>query len=459
MTKWNLGLMVGVAALLAEPVAAQGGDGTLAVVVKRFHQAGVGTTVEGFCRVPFGLVERVEGGDAAFGAYRVTLVVRDSAGLALTEQSWTQRVPAQVLGVPGASSVEQFRFAAAAGWYAIEVAVTDSASGRVVRARSDLEAFREPPLASDLLLTSAIRSAGDSTVVAEAGEFARGGFLITAQAVPVLTPSQSQLFYYAELYPGREVEVTLVARVVAAEGRQMVETAPATSTVRMAGVAATGLDLTGLPPGSYRLQLEVRYPDTTVLREAAFDMAGFETEAAVASAIGRASDVYGQMTEDQLDTLYRPLVYLFEAGERGVYEGLSVEGKRNYLRQFWARRDPSPDTPGNEFQDQFYRLISEANRRYREGGAAEIPGWRTDRGRIYVKYGEPDEVLRRPQSGSTNPYEVWKYTRGRLRKFVFYDETSIGNYALIFTNEQREPSRANWRELLGPEAVQDVERF
>jgi hypothetical protein len=46
-----------------------------------------------------------------------------------------------------------------------------------------------------------------------------------------------------------------------------------------------------------------------------------------------------------------------------------------------------------------------------------------------------------------------------LRKFVFYDETGIGNYALIWTNEQREPSRANWEVLLGPEAVQDVQRF
>ena len=62
-------------------------------------------------------------------------------------------------------------------------------------------------------------------------------------------------------------------------------------------------------------------------------------------------------------------------------------------------------------------------------------------------------------SGSTNPYEAWKYTRGRLRKFVFYDETGLGNYALIWSNETTEPGRANWRDLLGAEGVQDVERF
>jgi GWxTD domain-containing protein len=224
-------------------------------------------------------------------------------------------------------------------------------------------------------------------------------------------------------------------------------------------VAATGLNLTGLPPGEYALHVDFLLPDTTVTRSAPFTMVGFDTEAAITSAFGQSADVFAPLTEDQLDTLYRPLIYVMESGERGIYEGLSVEGKRNYLRQFWGRRDPTPDTPGNEFQDQFYRLIAMANDRYREGGAAEVPGWRTDRGRIFVKYGQPDEMLRRPQSGSTNPYEAWKYTRGRMRKFVFYDETGLGNYALIWTNEPTEPSRANWVDLLGVEGVQDVERF
>src|SRR2546422_562429 len=92
-------------------------------------------------------------------------------------------------------------------------------------------------------------------------------------------------------------------------------------------------------------------------------------------------------------------------------------------------------------------------------GAPIGRGWRTDRGRILIRYGPPDETLRRPQASNTAPYEVWKYTRTRARKFVFYDVTRFGNYALIWTDERREPSRPNWRELLGPEAVEDVQRF
>jgi len=437
----------------------QQGTDSLVLAAARFYAGVQGTTVEAACRVPFGLLEIVEGGSGGFAAYRVTVVVRDSTGMALTEQSWVQRVPAQMLTIHGASAVEQLSFAVPAGRYRVDFAVTDSASGRVTRASTGVTGFSERPLASDLLISTEIRSASDSGAVEAPGEFRRGGFFIAAQPSPSLTPTQSRLYYYLELYPGRVVDASLLARVRTAEGRQIIATPAQPVTVSGASVAANGLDLTGLPPGAYVLDVEFALPDTTVTRSGPFTMGGFDTEAAISSALGRSADVFASLTEDQLDTLYRPLIYLMESGERGIYEGLSVDGKRNYLRQFWARRDPSADTPGNEFQDQFYRLIARANERYREGGAAEVPGWRTDRGRIFVKYGEPDELLRRPQSGSTKPYEAWKYTRGRMRKFVFYDETGLGNYALIWTNEPTEPSRANWMDLLGVEGVQDVERF
>jgi hypothetical protein len=103
--------------------------------------------------------------------------------------------------------------------------------------------------------------------------------------------------------------------------------------------------------------------------------------------------------------------------------------------------------------------VSDANERYREGGVSRVPGWRTERGRIFIKYGPPDEVLTRVQGGSAKPYEVWKYTRGRGKKFIFLDLTQFGNYSLIWTDERREPSLPNWRVLLGNEAVTDALRF
>ncbi|HSD30330.1 MAG TPA: GWxTD domain-containing protein, partial [Gemmatimonadales bacterium] len=142
-----------------------------------------------------------------------------------------------------------------------------------------------------------------------------------------------------------------------------------------------------------------------------------------------------------------------------VYSSLSVEGKRKWLRQFWGRRDPSPGTVRNEERDRFYAAITEADRRFREGGASAIPGWRTDRGRIFIKYGSPDELLERHVQAGASPYEIWKYTRNRNLRYVFMDLTQFGNFKLIYTDDRREPSRPDWQELLGPDGLKDLQQI
>jgi GWxTD domain-containing protein len=186
----------------------------------------------------------------------------------------------------------------------------------------------------------------------------------------------------------------------------------------------------------------------------------------VLPALGRAQadsapppDQFDSASEGQLDSLYGPLVYIMWQDEAGIYSTLSVDGKRDYLRRFWARRDPTPGTVRNEAEGQYYRRIETANRRFAEGGATLVPGWRTDRGRIFIRNGPPDDVLHRPRPPGALPYEVWKYTHGRSRKYCFVDLTRFGNYVLVYTDDLLEPSRPDWPSLLGPDAYEDVMRF
>jgi GWxTD domain-containing protein len=141
------------------------------------------------------------------------------------------------------------------------------------------------------------------------------------------------------------------------------------------------------------------------------------------------------------------------------YSGLTVDGKRRFLRQFWAKRDLTPGTWQNELQTRFYARIADANRRFRESGTAQVPGWRTDRGRIFIVHGEPDDVLRRPQSGPDRPWEAWKYTQDRVTKYVFLDLTRLGNYALIFADDKEERSPSDWNTMLSSDAVDEILRF
>lgn len=426
-------------------------------VVRSFRPASAQTVVDVFCRIPLQIVSPI--GTTRSGAYRFSVAVRDSSGLALVSQSWVTPVRAEVLRSRGASTSEHLAFAARAGRYSVDVSVTDSATGRIARAQATAEAFARAPGGSDLLLGSGVRQAATpADTVSRAEEVRRGPLFLATSGLPVLTPQASKLAYYLELYPSKPESVSVGVRVLSDSGKPVVAAAPVPVAIGQGGGFANGvIDLAGLPPGRYRFEVTATGPDSQVVRVAPFGMTGFET-IAEAAAIVDAGAWPGDMSEAQLDSAYEPLVYLMTVDEQGVYSGLTLEAKRKWLQQFWARRDPSPGTIRNEERERFYAAIAEADRRYREGGASAIPGWRTDRGRIYIKYGSPDEVLERKVQTGAMPYEIWKYTRQRNLKYVFMDLTRFGNYQLIYTDDRRERSRPDWQELMGTDGLKDLEQ-
>jgi GWxTD domain-containing protein len=111
--------------------------------------------------------------------------------------------------------------------------------------------------------------------------------------------------------------------------------------------------------------------------------------------------------------------YIISPEEEQAFKLLSTDEERDqFIEQFWLRRDPTPDTEENEFREEHYRRIQYANEHY----AAGIPGWRTDRGRIYIVWGAPDEIESHASGGnyqrensegggstSTFPFERWRY--------------------------------------------------
>ncbi|MHC4768052.1 MAG: GWxTD domain-containing protein [Planctomycetota bacterium] len=454
----KLGWVLALAALLVltSALAAQT-EGDLELTAARFYRGGT-TWVNAFCQVPFSLVQPLS--EDVGGVYAISVSVRDSSGLVLHESEWSQAVSSAVLRVEGTSSVEYFTFAAQPGLYTMEVAVSDSASGRVMRRSVEVRAFDAAPGTSDLLLAPTMRRGGPGDTVAAPGEVRKGTLFLTAATRPVLTPTQATLYYYLELYPGQQVTARVVARVIGAGGRELIVAPPLELDVPPAGgVVNSGLNLEGLPPGEYRLEMTVRLGDEELRRDAGFTMAGFDTDVALAQSPAEEAGRFAHLTEVQMDSLQGPLIHLEEADERGVYGDLSVEGKRNYLERFWAKRDPTPGTAANEMADEFYALVAEANRRFREGGAAGAPGWRTDRGRILIRYGEPEFRLQEAVPDGPRPWEVWRYATGRGYKYVFVDETGFGNWALVYSNNVREPTRAGWEAFFHDDDLRRVETF
>lgn len=98
--------------------------------------------------------------------------------------------------------------------------------------------------------------------------------------------------------------------------------------------------------------------------------------------------------------------YIIRDEELTAYQRLTTDAEREFfIQQFWARRDPTPGTEANEAKEEHYRRISYANGRF---GVGDTPGWRTDRGRLYIQYGPPDEIEARPNDGPEG-YQRWFY--------------------------------------------------
>ncbi len=102
------------------------------------------------------------------------------------------------------------------------------------------------------------------------------------------------------------------------------------------------------------------------------------------------------------------------------------EERKKAWEDFWARRDPIPQTMNNEALEEFLRRVDYANVHFSYFGN----GWKTDRGRIYIRYGPPSEVESHPMERNSPPYEVWYYDEEGL-VFIFMDRYGIGDYKLI----------------------------
>ncbi len=106
--------------------------------------------------------------------------------------------------------------------------------------------------------------------------------------------------------------------------------------------------------------------------------------------------------------LAEEVIYIITRTEKDVFLKLTSDRERDlFIEAFWKHRDPTPDTPENEFKTEHYRRIKTANHLF--GRQGPRPGWKTDRGRIYIILGEPNDIQRFEGKTQTYPAEAWFY--------------------------------------------------
>jgi GWxTD domain-containing protein len=244
----------------------------------------------------------------------------------------------------------------------------------------------------------------------------------------VIIPSVTRLFggdesdrmaYYLELYPaGSDTDKVVIETRIRKLYGSMVYRDTLHVTIEGAPVRQLReVSLQQFTPGEYDMEVSLQGRRGKNLSSATYRFEVLWTQE-------------GMIRNDWTNTI-RQLSLIAEGGELDRWDRLKTfEERQQAFRQFWIDRDPTIGTPANEVMLEFYHRVSVANHSF---GMPRREGWRTDRGRIFIQFGQPDQVDDEPFAPNTYPYQIWHYySEGRYRRFLFIDEREDGDYRLQY---------------------------
>jgi GWxTD domain-containing protein len=159
------------------------------------------------------------------------------------------------------------------------------------------------------------------------------------------------------------------------------------------------------------------------------------------------AQVYSNFSKEDLITEFKMAQYIASSQEEKVFKNLeNAEAMKKFLTEFWRRQDKSANLTSGASRKRYMRLVEYANSHFSFLGRK---GWKTDRGRVKMIYGEPSEIERYPSSIDILPYTIWHYYNlegGAI--FIFSDLNGFGEYELIHSTYRKELQNPSWQSLI-----------
>ena len=273
--------------------------------------------------------------------------------------------------------------------------------------------------------------------------------------IPTSTFGENQpvLFYYTELYNlagvSSENELRVDQYVINSRGQVVNQKSKNINRSLNSRVEVGTLMVYKLPTDTYTLVLSLidsvsNYGVSTAKKFFVYNPSVEYVDTFQVKGSNLVAGMFGVMSEEELDDFFKKSKYVSSEAEIDKYESLSGEGaKSKFLTEFWDARDTDLNDGKNQDLVNYLKRIELSNERYRAMGKE---GWRTDRGRVYLIYGEPSEVDRYPNQIDTRPYEIWTYQdmEGGV-VFVFADLTGFSDYILLHSTKRGELRDDNWQ--------------
>lgn len=341
------------------------------------------------------------------------------------------------------------------GDYLLKARFTDLVSNQTIEFNDSLKitSFSDSQLElSNIELANSITPQSDKQL-----KFDKNGLRVVPNASQTYGSGLTQLYFYAEAY---NLNVTGNAEgssyhlnyfIFDEKGKKIQEVSGKPKAKPGSSSIINGaLDVGYLPSGIYTFKVMVTddFTGQTAASEKNFYI--YKIEDFITRAKSEVDqklsekDEFADMVEDTLNLHFEMAQYIASKEDKSIFKKLDINGKRNFLRNFWKEKDPEPATPISERKLQYYQLLDYADKNFSVGMRQ---GWRSDLGRVLLIYGRPDEIEQQPSSPGQRAYQIWHYyeLEGGIQ-FVFVDIHSIRNYEQVHSTQRNEVHDSEWRE-------------
>lgn len=365
--------------------------------------------------------------------FRTAISLTDSAGAVRLSEDWNTVAP-----MPSAAELKRKNLVRLdqigvrnlkPGSYRLSFSITDAVSGRQGTLDAGIVVPTIPagrPALSQIELASEIKP--DSTEK----RFRKGALKVLPNPVRIFGEG-SAVYYYFEIYglvnpAGNRLKVSYISDNDSTTGIVAVDSLDG---IRGQAVRTGGFELEGMPDGGYQLWAQLVDKQDRLL---AATSASFRIARNPLAAMPGAGSILveQQALQKQGGQYYDRIEYLASGRELDRYRKLDSLGQREFLRQFWKARDTDSATPENEVLREHARRYEYANSTFGEKIRKGMEGSQTDRGRIYIKFGEPGEIVSKPIQPNHKPVIIWRYPGSK--KFIFVDLGGYGQFQLVYTN-------------------------
>jgi GWxTD domain-containing protein len=345
--------------------------------------------------------------------------------------------------------VSQRGYGVPLGKYRFEVVARDSLDSSHADSISfndiDVAPVGTAPHGSDLELCSSITSSKDS-----AGLFYKN----TLDVVPNPSLVFSRLgypvvFHYMELYNLNKDSLYIVETVVKDQSGDIKKNTSRKKYFRVKDAVEVGTTaIVNLPSGRYLYQVRIldSCMNEIVIAKKQFFINNPQIKNAGPAISSKAAEFLG-MNGDELENEFRTAKYLATDQDVKTFSSVTnTEGRREFLAKFWSDIENGQHGQFDISRTVYLDRVITVNQRYHAMGKE---GWKTDRGRVYLLYAEPDEIERFPSSSDSKPYEIWHYNQiesGVI--FVFIDRSGFGDYSLVHSTKRGELQDESWQHYL-----------